>query len=397
MAEARAIDPTYWEYIRLDRLLSLQGGVDAGEGDVATADELHFIVIHQAIELLFKLVLRELRETREALGQEHIEENRIPEVAQHLARVNEAIGVTCAHFGFMETLGTQGFLSFRDKLGSSSGAQSFQMRELEELLGLPRAERERVLRRLRAELPDPEVADGFEGFVLEPLAAIVRRLERQIAHKRELGADDGPDRFALAAVERAQADIAERGSLRMSLERWLYRTPVCGSAPPAADTEAIGVPALEEDRAKVRAFVDDYLARGRAAGWSEGQVHGAERLLRGAPDAPLTWFEERVRAALLFIETYSDLPLLAWPRLLLDRLVELEARLVDFRNGHARMVERVIGDRPGTGGSVGIKYLDLTRDARVFPELVQIRGALIPRQHRWAFPGIERYDFASPP
>lgn len=381
---ATKIDPTYWDYIKLDQLLTMQGGVD-GEGEVQSPDELHFIVIHQAIELLFKLVLRELRESRAALGRPHLEEQAIPDVALHLSRVNEALQVTAAHFAFMETLGTQGFLSFRDKLGTSSGAQSFQMRELEDLLGLPMSERQRVLRRLRAELPDPNAVRGFESFILQPLATITKRLEGQIAKKRDLGLDDGADRFVLDYVRGALADIEAKGTLRSALNGWLFRTPICGSSP--SDGEA-------QDREVVQRFVADYLARGRNAGWTEHQVVDVAGHLQGTPAEPLSWAEARVRAALLFIETYSDLPLLAWPRLLLDRLVELEARLVAFRNGHARMVERVIGDRPGTGGSAGIRYLDLTRDERVFPELVQIRGVLIPREHRWAFPGIERYDFA---
>lgn len=380
-ASAPRIDPTYWEYIGLDRLLRLQGGIEGGE--VESPDELHFIVIHQAIELMFKLVLREMRETRSALSRP-LDESAMPAVAAHLARMNEALGVAASHFAFMESLGTQGFLSFRDKLGTSSGAQSFQMREMEELLGLPRAERERVLRRLRAELPNPDAVRGFEAFVLDPLAAISKRILGQIEHKQGLGADDASDRFVADYLRAAQDDIAERGTLRDSLKAWAFRAPICGSTPDADP---------DRDQETVRGFVADYLERGGRYGWTEVQVEGAREFLQGSSESPITWSTERVRAAMLFIEVYSDLPLLAWPRLLLERLVEMESRMVAFRNGHARMVERVIGDRPGTGGSAGIRYLDLTRDARVFPELAQIRGMLLPRGDRWEFPGIERYDF----
>lgn len=40
---------------------------------------------------------------------------------------------------------------------------------------------------------------------------------------------------------------------------------------------------------------------------------------------------KRIRAAVLFIESYRELPLLAWPRLLLDKVAELEEKLVLFR------------------------------------------------------------------
>jgi tryptophan 2,3-dioxygenase len=61
---------------------------------------------------------------------------------------------------------------------------------------------------------------------------------------------------------------------------------------------------------------------------------------------------------ILFIESYADeLPLLAWPRLLLDPIVEIEENFLLFRYFHARLVERMIGRRVGTGGSSGVGML----------------------------------------
>ena len=57
----------------------------------------------------------------------------------------------------------------------------------------------------------------------------------------------------------------------------------------------------------------------------------------------------RSRAGLLFVESYRDLPLLSWPRRLIDSFVELEQAMLLFRTHHARMVERMIGRRMGTG------------------------------------------------
>lgn len=102
----------------------------------------------------------------------------------------------------------------------------------------------------------------------------------------------------------------------------------------------------------------------------------------------------RVRAAILFIESYRDLPLLAWPRMLLDTIVETEEMLVIFRSRHARMVERVIGRRIGTGGSAGVDYLDKTTSYRIFTDLWSIRTLLLPKV---ALPALEfgdTYGFA---
>ena len=59
--------------------------------------------------------------------------------------------------------------------------------------------------------------------------------------------------------------------------------------------------------------------------------------------------------------------------------MELEEQLVLWRTRHARMVERTIGRRIGTGGSSGVDYLDQTSRYRIFPELWAVRTLLLPR------------------
>jgi tryptophan 2,3-dioxygenase len=103
--------------------------------------------------------------------------------------------------------------------------------------------------------------------------------------------------------------------------------------------------------------------------------------------------ERRARAALVFIESYRHLPLLAWPRLLLDTVVELEEQMVLFRHRHARMVERTIGRRVGSGGSSGVEYLDQTTAYRIFPELWNVRTCLLPRERLPELSGEDRYRF----
>ena len=92
-------------------------------------------------------------------------------------------------------------------------------------------------------------------------------------------------------------------------------------------------------------------------------------------------YVKRYRAGLLFIESYRR-PLLAWPRLLIDALVEVDSQLVMFRHRHARMVERIIGRRVGTGGSSGVNYLDETTKIRVFHDLWTARTVLLPKHLR---------------
>lgn len=59
-----------------------------------------------------------------------------------------------------------------------------------------------------------------------------------------------------------------------------------------------------------------------------------------------------------------------------ERLVDLDEGLQEWRYRHARMVERTIGDKQGTGGSSGAAYLRTTLFKPVFPDLWAIRSSL---------------------
>lgn len=62
--------------------------------------------------------------------------------------------------------------------------------------------------------------------------------------------------------------------------------------------------------------------------------------------------------------------------LLVESLIEYDENFLLWRFRHVQMVERVIGARPGTGGSEGAGYLKSTLDRRFFPELWELRGYL---------------------
>jgi tryptophan 2,3-dioxygenase len=62
--------------------------------------------------------------------------------------------------------------------------------------------------------------------------------------------------------------------------------------------------------------------------------------------------------------------------LLLEDLIEFDERLLLWRGRHVRMVERMIGQKRGTGGSPGVSYLEATLRYRLFPELWEVRTHL---------------------
>lgn len=71
---------------------------------------------------------------------------------------------------------------------------------------------------------------------------------------------------------------------------------------------------------------------------------------------------------------------------LCEALVSHDQCILLWRFHHVRVVERLIGTKRGTGGSMGVKYLSSTLSKRAFPLLWEVRGLLEDQQ----FYGKER-------
>ncbi len=362
---------TYWDYIKVEQLLALQNGIAADESGL-TNDEVLFITIHQIDELWFKLALRELVAIRDGLAQPKVPEQALAHIVRAMRRCSLLMHSVAGHFALMETMTTRDYLAFRDKLSPASGFQSAQLREIEILMGLD---------------ANARIPLGAEG--------------SYIAALRGPGGADSP------ALRRVLARLEDTPTILEALNAWLHRTPINGSMP--------GDP---NDAATVQAFVDDYLAsharqiestmadalalavndadRTRLRTRYENEIAGARAFL-AAEDQPaeVRAHSSRIRAAVVFIESYRELPLLAWPRELVDAIVALEQAFLVFRQRHARMVERVIGRRTGTGGSAGVDYLDQTAlRYRVFSDIWAVRTLLMRRDILPALADTHYYDFA---
>ena len=116
---------TYGSYLALDALLELQ------RPRSTHADELLFIIVHQASELWFKEILHEIDLLVAALVDHE------PEFALfRIGRINALMRIVSAQLSALETLPPQHFAEFRRHLGSSSGSQSVQFRAIEAASGL---------------------------------------------------------------------------------------------------------------------------------------------------------------------------------------------------------------------------------------------------------------------
>src|SRR5881275_1451213 len=116
---------TYADYLQLDQLLSAQQPLSG------LHDEMLFIVIHQTKELWMKEMLHELRLAIALVGQD-----RFAEAYKAMARVGRIQAVMTLSWDVLSTLTPVDYLKFRNVLGTSSGFQSVQFREIEFRLGL---------------------------------------------------------------------------------------------------------------------------------------------------------------------------------------------------------------------------------------------------------------------
>ncbi|WP_026954202.1 tryptophan 2,3-dioxygenase family protein [Algoriphagus vanfongensis] len=111
---------TYWDYINLDVLLSLQ------QPKTNQKDEKIFIMYHQITELYFKLIINEIEQIAE---EKCLTES---DFCKHLERINMYFDQLVGSYAVMwKGMDKDQFLKFRMSLLPSSGFQSAQYREIE--------------------------------------------------------------------------------------------------------------------------------------------------------------------------------------------------------------------------------------------------------------------------
>ena len=116
---------TYADYLKLDALLSAQLPISD------LHDEMLFVIIHQTKELWLKQMLHEVR-----FACRLVREDKFAEGYKALSRVSRIWTVMTLSWEVLSTLTPVDYSAFRDVLGTSSGFQSAQFRELEFRLGI---------------------------------------------------------------------------------------------------------------------------------------------------------------------------------------------------------------------------------------------------------------------
>ncbi len=320
--------PVYYsEYLQLDKILNAQHPESEKEG-TAAADEMLFIIIHQAYELWFKQILHELDYVRAIFGKEQISDSSpdIYNALRRLQRVGVILNLAVSQMTIMETMSPLDFLDFRDLLRPASGFQSIQFKMIEAALGLKY-----------------EARHG-QGYYLSQL-------------------NEGD-------IERVKGEEGKESLLTL-INRWLERMPF-----------------IEDPRYWTAGEGDDFWMQYRAA--YDASLMQAEKsqlevfdMLFGKGGAYPEGRSLSAQASrnALFIMLYRDYPLLHLPYEMLTTLLEIDHSLGMWRQRHIHMVQMTIGKRVGTGGSTGADYLKKAAETHyIFKELSELTSFLVSRK-----------------
>lgn len=146
---------SYGDYLRLDVILGAQQRLSNAH------DELLFIIQHQTSELWMKLALHEMRAARRSIANDDV-----APAMKMLARVSRIFEQLNSAWDVLRTMTPSDYTHFRNRLGQSSGLQSWQYRLIEYVLGnrnpamlKPHAHNPEITAQLESELGEPSLYD----------------------------------------------------------------------------------------------------------------------------------------------------------------------------------------------------------------------------------------------
>ncbi len=191
--EYGATELSYNDYLKIPELLKLQ----IPQSDPAHHDEMLFIVIHQAYELWFRMILHEMDATVAQMRQREVLR------AHHFTkRIVAIMKLLVDQIHILETMTPVDFLEFRDRLMPASGFQSLQFREVEFRAGLKDERyytffknRPEVLAILKKRYEEPDLREEFYSM----LSKLGFEMPKD-ASKKEAAGDEEAKRAIMAAL-----------------------------------------------------------------------------------------------------------------------------------------------------------------------------------------------------
>lgn len=334
----------YHNYLQLDKVLQAQYPRSAESGNEAH-DEMLFIIIHQVYELWFKQIIHEVGAIMDDFNTKKVNERSIGISVARLDRVVEIQRLLIQQINVLETMTPLDFLDFRSYLFPASGFQSIQFRQLEILLGLPRNKRDNYLKKAYDSVFDDTTRAKIKKWEDGPtLFSLTEEwLER-------MPFMDSPDFNFLEAYKTAVKKMNEREQEAIMNASILSQENKANRIENLKNTEQYFVSVLDEDR------------HNKAI--EEGHIR----------------LSYKATISALMINLYREEPMFWMPYNLLSKLIDVDQFFTTWRYRHAQMVLRMLGNKMGTGGSSGHKYLKSTAEKHhVFRDLHNVSTLLVPR------------------
>jgi tryptophan 2,3-dioxygenase len=183
-ADAAAAGLRYGDYLHLDAVLNAQ------HPRSQDPNEWLFIIQHQTSELWMKLALIELRGARSAIAADHL-----APAFKMLARVSRILEQLVHAWDVLATMTPPEYSAIRPYLGTSSGFQSWQYREIEYILGnknaamlKPHADRAEIHHQLEQALAAPSLYDEALALLARngfPIAPAVLARDRRLPYEQD--------------------------------------------------------------------------------------------------------------------------------------------------------------------------------------------------------------------
>ena len=340
----------YINYLSLDKILDAQHPV-SGDDKTAAHEEMLFIIIHQTYELWFKQMIHELSSIMDLFKAQQIDESNVGVVVRRMDRVNKIMTTLVGQLDILETMTSLDFLDFRNHLSPASGFQSHQFRKLEVMLGLKIKQRHQF-----GGCPyhaQFEGKDKEEILNLEDDISLFSLVEKWL------------ERIPFLNIQDFDFISSYEEAVNLMLEKEI--DVIKSSDLPNAERD-IRISMIDENRKYFKRVLDK-------------NIHD-EAIANGE-----TNLSYKATMSALLINLYRDEPILHLPYQFLRSLVEMDHKIAAWRFRHVQMVEKMLGQKIGTGGSSGQGYLKQTVDKhKLFTDLANISTLMISRSYLPALP-----------
>lgn len=334
----------YHSYLGLDSLLSTQNRKSEEHGKPAH-DEMLFIVVHQTYELWFKQIIFELNSVLSMFQKDKVEETDMGFASARLERVVSIMKLIIGQVDVLETMTPLDFLDFRDMLYPASGFQSFQWRLIETKLGLRLGDRLAYNQAPFYKSLNEDQQKDMEEVLNQP--SLFESIEKWLERTPFLSGDnfDFWSSYKNAVNKMFQDDISiVKNNTRLNDE-----------------DKKRNIDALEKTLHSFDALFDE-------SAYQKLQQEGQFRLSYKALHASL------------LIQLYRDQPVLQAPFRIIRALLDIDETMTTWRYRHALMALRMLGQKIGTGGSSGHKYLaEATSKHKIFGDFFNLTTFFIPR------------------